>query len=767
MAFPGPRSLCIVLLTAVVEASFHAVHGAAGERHAVVNEKGSKAAQQDGVIEKVIQMLEENKQTIASDLGAESKEMGEYLEYCDDEQSEKGYAIKTASRKIDDLNAVIEDRHSQISFLDVEIAKLGTELAERHEEVDEATKLRKQENEEFKHNVKQMQLMIDELEKMEISMKQQMAALTTPPPVGEEPEADAAAPEGAFLAALMQVTYGKKALSRRGKDEPEPKDFGNMVNALSTMVNAVWVDNDSKHALGVLKGFMQNGQAEELHAEPAEAEAATPPPTVEVGADALAGFQKASEDNLQSFETLKGKAQEAVSKAQNEETTAQHNHMLRMQSLTDAINLAEDKLSDHKRDRSRFTEEKGKAEGELAEVKETKSADMLYLQSLKLECTKAASAWDARQKSAKDEMAAISQAKEILAKRVTVMVQQAGDDAGDTPQAAPAQIVNDAKERKQLINHFRKLGADLHSLAMLNLVSVTASEPLGQVKKLIEDLITKLEKEGAEAASVHAFCTEEKAKTKAAKEKKTMTIDKLDTRLEKAGAQKAALADSVQELEEEIAAIDKSNEEATKIRHEEKATNAKVVSDFKQAADAVEDALGALKDFYGESSLLQMQGSSASGAVVGKVAPPKLGGAQSDSAGGVLSILETMQTEFMKTVASTESTEREAAKAYDVQMNENKISKAAKAAEVKGSQSTIKSLTVAIHDFTEDHKIASKELDSILDYIQKLKPQCEGRVTPYAERKARRDAEIAGLKDAMGILASGASLVQVHYHLRH
>merc|ERR1719390_7311 len=104
-------------------------------------------------------------------------------------------------------------------------------------------------------------------------------------------------------------------------------------------------------------------------------------------------------------------------------------------------------------------------------------------------------------------------------------------------------------------------------------------------------------------------------------------------------------------------------------------------------------------------------------------------------------------------------------------VQENKESKASKEAEIAGSKSEIKSLSVALHDFGGDKKMASKELASVNEYVAKLKPQCEGRTVPYAERKAKRDAEIAGLKDALSIIAEEgssqafASFVQLR-HLR-
>ena len=51
-------------------------------------------------------------------------------------------------------------------------------------------------------------------------------------------------------------------------------------------------------------------------------------------------------------------------------------------------------------------------------------------------------------------------------------------------------------------------------------------------------------------------------------------------------------------------------------------------------------------------------------------AAPQLGGAKSDSAGGIVSILETMGEEFRKTVKENQSTEREAVKAFEKMVND-------------------------------------------------------------------------------------------------
>merc|ERR1719265_3145043 len=103
----------------------------------------------------------------------------------------------------------------------------------------------------------------------------------------------------------------------------------------------------------------------------------------------------------------------------------------------------------------------------------------------------------------------------------------------------------------------------------------------------------------------------------------TRTTDKINdltARLDKATAKKTGLAEDIEVLSDEVAEIDKAQAAATKIRAEEKATFTKSEADFKEAADAVGDAIDALNEFYGGGAFLQMGSRQ-----------PQLGGAKSDS----------------------------------------------------------------------------------------------------------------------------------------
>merc|ERR1719160_2374689 len=104
----------------------------------------------------------------------------------------------------------------------------------------------------------------------------------------------------------------------------------------------------------------------------------------------------------------------------------------------------------------------------------------------------------------------------------------------------------------------------------------------------------------------------------------------------------------------------------------------------------------------------------------------------------------------------TEDTELEAAGAFEKLVQDNKVAKAAKEAEIAGASSEIKSLNVALEAGKEDASMTSKELDSVMEYLDKLKPQCE-------EKKSKREQEIAGLKEVLSIMTEAPALVQKHF----
>merc|ERR1719231_1889126 len=100
-------------------------------------------------------------------------------------------------------------------------------------------------------------------------------------------------------------------------------------------------------------------------------------------------------------------------------------------------------------------------------------------------------------------------------------------------------------------------------------------------------------------------------------------------------------------------------------------------------------------------------------------------------------------------------------------ITDSKLEKATKEMDIKGKESELKSLKTSLADYGEDKESVTSELDAVVAYLDKLKPQCETKAPSYEEVKAQREAEIQGLKEALDILAGdGVALVQTARNLR-
>merc|ERR1719379_3383667 len=129
----------------------------------------------------------------------------------------------------------------------------------------------------------------------------------------------------------------------------------------------------------------------------------------------------------------------------------------------------------------------------------------------------------------------------------------------------------------------------------VSLVQVDASlgfgGPFDKVKTMVQDMISKLEKEAAEAADHHGFCTDEMQKTKKSLEKKGAEVTKLSGRLEARQASIAEMTTRKQEITEELSNLKSAVSDATLLRQEEKANSVKMISEYGDAVKIIDSAM--------------------------------------------------------------------------------------------------------------------------------------------------------------------------------
>jgi len=123
------------MLKTVAVASSAVVLASAESSSTMTNSKSSPVG-------KVIELIDELKVKVQKDLSAEEKAMASYTEFCDDEQTQKGFAIKTAGSEIEGFKAVIEETSGAITQLAGEIDAAGSAAAAKNSELSSATKIR-------------------------------------------------------------------------------------------------------------------------------------------------------------------------------------------------------------------------------------------------------------------------------------------------------------------------------------------------------------------------------------------------------------------------------------------------------------------------------------------------------------------------------------------------------------------------------------------------------------------------------------------------
>mmetsp|Transcript_53325 Transcript_53325/g.157020 ORF Transcript_53325/g.157020 Transcript_53325/m.157020 type:complete len:139 (-) Transcript_53325:103-519(-) len=127
-------------------------------------------------------------------------------------------------------------------------------------------------------------------------------------------------------------------------------------------------------------------------------------------------------------------------------------------------------------------------------------------------------------------------------------------------------------------------------------------------------------------------------------------------------------------------------------------------------------------------------------------------------------MLEVVESDFGKGLAQSEMEEDEAAAEYEKISMMNKLTKTEKEQDVKYKTKEAAALEKAVTEKSSDRESAQTELDAVLDYSKSVRSACVAKPDTYEERKSRREAEVAGLKEALEILDGEAVLVQTKQH---
>eukprot|EP00811_Abedinium_folium_P014682 NODE_2366_length_2228_cov_4.734888.p1 GENE.NODE_2366_length_2228_cov_4.734888~~NODE_2366_length_2228_cov_4.734888.p1 ORF type:complete len:664 (+),score=262.97 NODE_2366_length_2228_cov_4.734888:86-2077(+) len=503
------------------------------------------------------------------------------------------------------------------------------------------------------------------------------------------------------------------------------KNADGLIQALSTMVGASMLQAQDA---AQLTAFVQGG---------------------DTGAPDAATYQTHGTAILDVLADLLEKARQQLKTGRSEETAALHNFNMLGLSLNDAIRVNNKDIDEAKTGITTAKGQNAAANSDLDMTKTQLKASSEALATLGDECDTKKRDYDAEMKSRGEEVAALTHAKKAISEMTT------GAEALHYDAAAASFMQCASAESKHSghadVAHFLKqLAEKQHSKVLAQLAkrivstmreaSTEGQDPFAKVKGLISDLIARLEKEAASDASHKAYCDKEIRKTKEKKDSTEAMDKKLANAIDTMLSTSATLKEQVAALQASLAALAKTQVEMDKLRKEESAEYQASKADMEQGIEGVKIALKVLREYYASSG--------------------KAHAAATGSGSSIIGMLEVVASDFAEGLAERTAAETDAQADYEKGTQENTVETTAKEQDVMYKNKELTELAASLATEKSYRQGTSSELTAILEYQGKLDEMCMPKAETYAEKKARADAEIAGLKQALAILEGAASLAQ-------
>merc|ERR1719440_1710859 len=617
------------------------------------------------------------------------------------------FSIETGKKDVERAKATIADEEAKIGGAEAKIEELSTTIATGEKDLASATEIREKENDDFKKLEKELMEAVSMLERAYGIIEREMA-------------------KTGFI-------QGKTSMNK-------------VMEALEAVIMAAGVNSASRAKVEALLQAAQGSSDSDLEFQPA-------------GAPDPAAYKSQSGGILSVLEDMLEKAKAELATAQKAEMNAAFDFKMLKQKIEDAVAFGEKQLAETKKAKAAAEEAKATAEGELETAAKNLADDETHLKDLQQECMTASEEDTESKTSRAEELEALATAKKILEEKTGAASDRAYSfiQIGTVSKAGTSTKAKQVKQEiLDLLQGLAEKNGDKQMSLLAQRVQTAAmlgEDPFAKIKGLISEMIEKLEAEAAKEAAHKAFCDKEMSETKAKKEDKETELDDLSTKIDKATSKIAKLKEEVATLETELGEIAAAQKAADELRMKQKEAWTAAKADYEQGLEGVGMALQVLRDYYAEKDAFIQGGDSAF--LQGRMNAAKHSKATGAST-GIIGMLEVVESDFSKLLAEGNAAEAMAQEEYEKLTQDNEIATTEKETAVKYKVKDSKETEAMLAGLKEDKEIAMKEYDAIMEYWEKLQPMCIAKPEPYAERKRRREAEIAGLKQALTILEEEA-----------
>lgn len=421
------------------------------------------------------------------------------------------------------------------------------------------------------------------------------------------------------------------------------------------------------------------------------------------------------------LEHLLSKFEDELTALEKKEMNSKHQYDLLMQDLRAQIDQAKQDRGEKAGFKAKALQVLASANGDLNDVSDAKSEDEAYLSDVRSQCEQKSSDFESRQRLRAEEITTIQKAIEVLSgitgiaeKHLSSLLQASRPAHAKGTALTMLRAEPFGLSQSRAAQYLQSRSRDLHSHILSAVVMRVTEDPFNKVKKMIKDLVVRLLEEANEEAEHKGWCDTELSTNAQTRKEKTQVVQTLRSEIEELSASISKLGETITEFSNAIAELDASMAKATELRQKEKAGNEATMKDASDAQLAVAQAMRILRDFYAKSgdsgeagAALLQQGANTS-------TVKELHRTERMGNDDVLAMLETIEADFARLGAETNSAEVAATKEYEDFMTDSKVGKAQKSKDIEHKQGKRQDKQQALTERSADLDGSQKELLSLI-----------------------------------------------------
>lgn len=683
-------------------------------------------------ITKVVRLLEDMRNTLDKEHKTD-QELHEKMDcWCNTNKKEKTAAILAAQRRIENLNAVIEETAAKSGVLKQAITHLEAEIAKNQDSLATAQELRLKEQGAFEGEEKDILETID-------ALTQAVGILGKVHGEGGTEEAATALIQVQSVLAPFKSVIQKDLWDFLGDSQESGHVSAGLTQTKQSMEQVL---NEVFDKPGVKNNLLQ--QTDE-----------------QPGAVAAKSYNSRSGQIFGMLKQMKDTFSSNLSQAQKEELLAKQRFKELSAALTKEINAATESKNDKTTQLAETQQKNAQAKADIRDTKAALSADERFQMELEERCATEDKDFAERQKTRSEEIQAVSETIGFLT----------NDDARDLFSRTFNDFLQTSsglklQQRKSVVTKLMQVAKRTKSYSLASLAVTLKLDGFERVKKAMDDMIVRLKKETKDEYQHREWCNKELDTNEDSLAAKNRLRDDLESTIEDLEGTITTLKAQSKDLRDEVAEMQKQLKRTGEDRAKENQEFQSTVADQRATTQILHKALARLQKFYNKptaalnqakkskKSFLQEAPENVPGRSVGNKGPVQQATySKHGSSAGVVALIQEIINDAGRIEADAVNAEQDSQKGYEEFVQSTNVS-------VRANQDQLTNKALAQSQAEVDLATTKEELNGTVGILEKLTgynaaihKSCDFVVKNFDVTQKARQEEIESIQEAKAILS--------------